>query len=174
MPRGDLSKLGRLDSLTTISLLMRLCAAVRFAHFEGVIHRDIKPANVLLDDATNPKLTDFDLAWKDDTTGLTQTGGMGSAFYCAPEQIIDASRVDERADVFSLGMVGVYARASSIAVKTYHVQRVPLRKFLPNDDLTTLLEAACAWDPDKRLSSATEMLAKLQDLYISFQTTFAS
>ena len=82
------------------------------AHANGMVHRDLKPSNILLEvegGSLTPRVTDFGIAkvWSaDDDRPLTQSGvAMGTPSYMAPEQIWDASAVDERADIFSMGTV---------------------------------------------------------------------
>ena len=77
------------------------------AHASGIIHRDLKPANVLIDDTGLLKIVDFGVAaaQHQGDTQLTKTGYViGSPKYMAPEQIL-GKKVDERADVWSLGVV---------------------------------------------------------------------
>lgn len=74
----------------------------------GLIHRDIKPANVLLTAAGQPKLVDLGLAKviaaHETATAHTAAGTvMGTPQYMPPEQFRDASAVDHRADIYSLG-----------------------------------------------------------------------
>jgi serine/threonine protein kinase len=95
-----------------LRLFRGIVRAIRFAHLQGVTHRDLKPANVLLAptrDGLMPKVGDFGLAKVHEELGgqgITRTGTvMGTPEYQAPEQIRDASKVDHRADMFSLGAV---------------------------------------------------------------------
>ena len=79
---------------------------LQYAHEHGLIHRDIKPSNLMLTRSGTIKVIDMGLAliMEDTTLQLTQTGlVLGTMSYCAPEQIRDASHVDIRADIYSLG-----------------------------------------------------------------------
>ena len=96
---------GTMEVSEAISMMIKLCSALRYAHERGVIHRDLKPSNVLLTESEEPKVVDFGLARQHDSDDdLTVTGTkMVSLGYSAPEQELDASSVDQRADVYSLG-----------------------------------------------------------------------
>ena len=91
-------------------LFRGIVRGVSAAHERGVVHRDLKPANILLsrtNEGIVPKVTDFGLVKSvSDTKGHTQTGlALGTPEYMAPEQIRDASEVDQRADMFALGCI---------------------------------------------------------------------
>jgi serine/threonine-protein kinase len=83
----------------------------------GFVHRDIKPANLLLDAAGVIKILDFGLVRSESEagTGLTKQLDnkriLGTADYVAPEQAVDSSRVDIRADLYSLGATLYYLLA---------------------------------------------------------------
>ncbi len=83
----------------------QLLDAVEHAHSQGVIHRDLKPDNVMVTGEGQLKILDFGIAKQAGATGATATGvGMGTVDYMAPEQHTDARNVDQRADVYALGM----------------------------------------------------------------------
>jgi serine/threonine protein kinase len=100
----------RMTPAQALALVPPICEALQFAHDHGVLHRDIKPENILLDTAGRVKIADFGIAkLVGDPLGditLTENGArLGTPHYMAPEQIEDPSRVDHRADVYSLGVV---------------------------------------------------------------------
>jgi tetratricopeptide (TPR) repeat protein len=92
------------------ALLMaaRLVRALAVLHERDVVHRDVTPRNVMLEGGApeRAKLVDFGIARRAASPGLTATGTiLGTPRYMAPEQIMNARRVDGRADVFALGSV---------------------------------------------------------------------
>ncbi len=102
---------GRLAEAEAAQIARGIAAALAAAHGKGIVHRDLKPDNVFLvadpDVGERPKVLDFGIAKLGDLgtgTRYTQTGAlMGTPLYMAPEQARAASRIDHRADLYSLG-----------------------------------------------------------------------
>ncbi|MEM7406981.1 MAG: HDOD domain-containing protein [Pseudomonadota bacterium] len=104
---GDLhSRIGPgLPPLAALCVLRELSDALAHAHALGVVHRDIKPTNVLFHKDGHAVLSDFGIARFAGGPSLTTTGTMvGSPCYSSPEQI-DGGRVDQRSDLYNLGLV---------------------------------------------------------------------
>jgi serine/threonine-protein kinase len=115
-----------------VRFALDICVGMHVAHQQGIIHRDLKPANILIDDTGLVKIVDFGVAAaaKSGDTQLTKTGYViGSPKYMAPEQIL-GKKVDERADIYSLGVIlyemlagtPPYSRGDHMAVMYQHVQ----------------------------------------------------
>ncbi|MBT2392045.1 serine/threonine protein kinase [Streptomyces sp. ISL-1] len=99
---------GPLDVPTLWRLLGGLGEALTDVHRAGLVHRDLKPSNVLLA-LDGPRLIDFGIARAADDVGLTGTGlVVGSPGFMSPEQV-EGKEVDERSDVFALGVLLAYA-----------------------------------------------------------------
>ena len=102
---------GRFAPDEALTLVQEMCAALKSAHEDGILHRDIKPENILLDSQGRLKIADFGIAKlvgsedSHDFTLTRQDSILGSPQYMAPEQIESPEDVDQRADIYSLGVV---------------------------------------------------------------------
>lgn len=94
-----------------VDCVLQAARGLAYAHAQELVHRDIKPHNLLRDDQGVVKVTDLGLARLSqdaDTPAaqeeVTMAGGViGTAAYMSPEQAIDSTAIDHRADIYSLG-----------------------------------------------------------------------
>lgn len=106
-----LERTSRLDRDEAVLVARELAQTLAAVHHAGLVHRDVKPANVFLTgDASRPVvLLDLGLAKAIHGTAgtrLTATGhSVGTPSYMAPEQLAGESSIDERADLWALGVV---------------------------------------------------------------------
>jgi HEAT repeat protein/tRNA A-37 threonylcarbamoyl transferase component Bud32 len=153
-----------------------IATGMAVAHQAGIVHRDLKPANVLIDNESLLKIVDFGVAaaQSQGDTQLTKTGYViGSPKYMAPEQIL-GKKVDERADIYSLGVIlyelltGVppYSRGDHMSVMYQHVQGkarppIDINKNLPVE-LNALIVKCMSLDKAKRSQSMDELRLSLE------------
>jgi serine/threonine-protein kinase len=159
-----------------IKFAIDIATGMAVAHQAGIVHRDLKPANVLIDNDSLLKIVDFGVAaaQTQGDTQLTKTGYViGSPKYMAPEQIL-GKKVDERADIYSLGVIlyelltGVppYSRGDHMSVMYQHVQGkarppIDINKQLPVE-LNNLVVKCMALDKAKRAQSMDELRLSLE------------
>lgn len=106
---------GVLSAARAAHLFSEVASALEYAHSQGLIHRDLKPANVMVTPNDHAKVLDLGLAIIEGEVveNAEVVGGKGHVVgtfdYIAPEQTRDASKVDARADVYSLGCTLYFA-----------------------------------------------------------------
>jgi serine/threonine-protein kinase len=160
-----------------LSYALDICHGMQIAHQQGIIHRDLKPANILINEEGLLKIVDFGVAAaaKSGDTQLTKTGYViGSPKYMAPEQIL-GKKVDERADIYSLGVIlyemlcgsPPYSRGDHMSVMYQHVQGKAPPVHDANDKIplpvSEIVSKAMAVDKTKRYASMVEFQAALTE-----------
>jgi serine/threonine protein kinase len=87
------------------TLISNISKALDHAHDSGILHRDIKPANILIDSDLDPVVVDFGLAHHVHESTMKGETVFGTPGYTAPEVLDPPYSADQRADVFSLGVL---------------------------------------------------------------------
>jgi len=99
------TQLGPLKLEEALNVAIDIAQGLQEAHEKDIVHRDIKSANVMVTKKGQAKITDFGLAKLAGSTRVTKTGtSVGTAAYMSPEQALGES-VDQRSDIWSLGVV---------------------------------------------------------------------
>ena len=107
-----------------LNVLIQAAQCLAYAHNSGVVHRDMKPANIMIGDYGEVMVLDWGLAkvWdmddNDDVDQLIRSGKQvmsgrltgrgdvqGTPFYMSPEQAVETGDVDERSDIYSMGII---------------------------------------------------------------------
>ena len=171
------------NSMTTKMLhrlAMDLCKALQLCQKRNIIHRDIKPANIFVSSDGDFKLGDFGIARQLEgvESGLSIKGTYS---YMAPE-VYMGNPYDERADIYSLGMVLYYylnhkhspfTNPDSTVQRYSEKQEALKRRFsgeeFPNPvsgskELIEIVKKACAFKPEDRYANAGELLEALESI----------
>lgn len=149
-----------------VDYMRQIAAALSAVHRNGVLHRDLKPANIMLRGNGSIALIDFGLAKRAKLeSAITDKGEIfGTPYYMSPEQG-HGNNVDERSDIYSLGVVFYemltgdkpYKADTAMGIIYQHAQApVPL---LPTwlSQYQVLINMMLAKSPDDRLQSAAEI-----------------
>ena len=144
------------------------------AHARKLVHRDVKPQNVLIDPDGRAKVTDFGIARSMESAGLTATGRvLGTTDYVAPEQAMGED-VDERSDVYSLGIVLYemlvgdvpFQAETQVGVAMKHVNEPLPDVQIDRPDVSaavaSVIDRATTKDPRDRYESVANMVRDLE------------
>lgn len=169
-----LDKKGCMNWREALHFSIQIAKALEHAHSRGIIHRDIKPHNIMLLKDGSVKVADFGIARIASAQNTLTREALGSVHYISPEQA-KGGRVDNRADLYSLGVVMYqmltgrtpYDGETPVAVAIQHINGnlIPPTKLNPNipTGLEQIILHAMAVSPDERYNSATDMLHDMED-----------
>jgi len=178
--RHRVSHQGELPINEAVKVLIEVTDALAYAHSQGVVHRDIKPENILLS-GRHALVTDFGVAKAvSEATGrqaLTTAGvALGTPAYMAPEQAAGEPHIDQRVDIYALGVLGYelvsgrppFTGRTSQEVLAAHVTQppAPLSNHRPAcpAELETVIMKCLAKRPSDRWQTADELLTQLEPL----------
>ena len=164
----------KLSEKDVLRLGIEMCTALEACMKKDTIHRDVKPENILVSDYGNFKLGDFGIAREIDGLAVTLSLRSGTPLFMAPE-VFAYSYYDQRADIYSLGLVLYYYmnryKAPFISIdkqivtprdRDEAVKRRNAREPVPapidaSPAFAEVILRACEYDPDRRFQNAVEM-----------------
>ena len=164
-----------------LGVAVRICRALDAVHERGLVHRDVNPRNLVLRNTALggwwPYVIDFGIAREaQDVQRRVDPRVLGTASYMAPEQMLgDASRIDRRTDVYSLGATlyelfsgrRPFAAESSEAILTKALREdpAPLAEVVPTlpHRLGEIVARCLDKAPENRYPTARALAADLED-----------
>ena len=162
----------KLTEQDVIQLGCDICTALEICSQKKVIHRDIKPENIFVNEYGSFKLGDFGISRKLETYSMA-VSKKGTPYYMAPE-VYKSEKYDARVDIYSLGIV-LYRLLNGNRFPFWKTEQMlnpnerqeTLNRRINGEELPVPSEAssamanlilkACAYNPENRFSSATEM-----------------
>ncbi len=175
-----IAKTGPQDWRDVFSLGVQAAAALQALAEHELVHRDLKPSNFVItrDTAGNAflKLIDFGIAregLRADSEGLTLTGFVGTPAYASPEQLLEASDLDSRSDLYSLGSVLWFCltgkppfEGTQFEVMFHHANTQPDWRKLPEmpEAARAVLVKLLAKSPAERFATPSALVAALQSV----------
>jgi serine/threonine protein kinase len=159
----DLLADGPLEVGRAVAIAAEVCDAIDAIWKLDIVHRDVKPSNVLVTSDGQAKLTDFGVAQVGHETRRTQiaTAHPGTPAYKSPEQASSMGYLDQRSDLYSVGLV-LYELLTG---KLYLRNRVPPHQLNPKvpRTLSVAVMTALQENPIDRYQSAVEMRDALRE-----------
>jgi serine/threonine protein kinase len=172
------SKSGALNYVQAVQYIAQAAAGLQHAHEKGFVHRDIKPSNLMLTKEGTIKILDMGLARSFVNEDDNLTGRLGdeaeiavTVDYASPEQAL-GMRIDERSDVYSLGVTlfhlitghPPYRGTSTQKIAQHQLAEPPrLRRIKPivPEPLSEVVAKMMAKKPSDRYQSMNEVLDAL-------------
>ena len=163
-----------------LQIIRQITGALGAAYEHRMVHRDIKPDNIMFTADGTAKLADLGIAKSSDDqdTQLTMASAVfGTPAYMSPEQAKDSSKVDCRADIYSLGIVfyemlsgerpfqgdGTIQILSQVVSDNAIPDVRQLRPEVP-ESMATLLADMTEKDREKRVQTPVELMTRLEQI----------
>jgi len=175
--RKEIAFSGKLERTHAVRIVAQVASALSAAQAYHVVHRDIKPENIMIQPDGTVKLVDLGIAKAsnlDESLRTTTDSIFGTPTYVSPEQARNAANVDQRADIYSLGIVFFEMVTGKVPFKGRNTAQV-LAEILsdaptpdPRDfdpsvpaELAILIRRMTMKDLPRRLESFDRVLAEL-------------
>jgi serine/threonine protein kinase len=173
---------GPMSLVRVVEIIRQVGGALDAAHEQGVVHRDLKSENIMLLNSAGPdyaKVLDFGIAKIKEPIGTYDPGltapnlVIGTPQYMSPEQCSQASEIDSRSDLYSLGVIIYemlvghvpFTDQSPTAIMMKHLQQEAPSVLKERPDLPSgverVLQRAMAKRPDDRYQHVGDLVDDL-------------
>jgi serine/threonine-protein kinase len=189
---GLIKKSGRLTPPQSVPILLQVLEALGAAHQAGIIHRDLKPDNIFILPLKNGvknfvKILDFGVSKFSQMGGeamnVTRAGAVvGTPYYMSPEQARGTSAVDQRTDIYAIGVLLFQATTGQVPYQAETFNELlfkivlevppPPQTYVPDLDpeFAGIIQRAMAREPEQRYQSC----AQFRDAVLAYQTSRAN
>ena len=158
-------------------IILQIAGVLEMSQRFGLVHRDLKPENIMITPDGTVRLLDLGVAKVSSNVDSLRTMAasvFGTPNYIAPEQAIDSSTVDMRADIYSLGVIlfellagrRPYSGKSMADILRQLLDSAPIpdvREYAPgvSSALAQIIAKMCAKRPEDRYPGPAELIAAL-------------
>jgi len=179
-----------LEEHLSIHLIIKTLEALGYAHTAkdrngnnlDIVHRDISPPNILISYSGEVKLTDFGVSKASNKSHQTLSGALkGKLLYMSPEQAKAEKNIDNRSDIYSVGVIlfelltgkKLFSGSSEMEVlnKVQEGKIIKPSEINPDidPDLENIILRAVTLNKSKRYKNAGEMITALENyLYVNY------
>lgn len=160
-------------------ITIEICSGLKAVHEKNIIHRDLKSNNIMLDSKGNIKIMDFGLSKSSLLSKLTSKGTLlGTLGYISPEQITN-STIDNRSDIFSLGVILYELCTNTIPFKGENEMAMihsvfnynpPPPSQISNDipsEFDNIILKCLAKNMNERFSNVEEIILAVESIYFN-------
>lgn len=158
-----------LNEENKLKIFKQTLQAINYGHKRKIVHRDIKPSNIfVVNNLSTAKVLDFGIAkMLDSDKQKTATGlSMGTPMYMSPEQVKGLKEIDQRSDIYSLGVLLYYIFSGQTPYDTndsqYNILTKIVNDSLPeingNDKINYIVKKATAKNPNERYQNCQEFI----------------
>lgn len=179
-----LKQVGILPPLVALSIIIDMMKGIDHLHLHDTVHSDLSAANILLDKSGRVLVTDFGLSFQVDIEDY-KNYMVGTPGYYSPEHISEVA-ISSQTDMYCAGLILFEMIVGSKAVPAstdrkfvlHNMKRIDFRRIQTSDRKLTsmlkkLLKSALAYNPNRRVKSADEMMYRCYEILKRYEIRYA-
>jgi serine/threonine protein kinase len=164
---------GPLSEPDSLAIARQVALGLVELHKRSIVHRDVKSQNIMITPSSDAKLIDFGIAKGPGHATLTDPSHFaGTLYYAPPEQILESSTVDGRADIYALGVVLYEMLTARLPVRAREFGTIATKIIAGDLDPITgvtppvegLVNDMMAHKVEQRIATAQEVIARIEQI----------